>query len=74
MKWHIIAVLDHLVILNVRTTTTNKNTHDSPPVLRTMLNRLLKKYGINLAGSIFNADSSGYDDGESNYKSIFYDE
>lgn len=33
-----------------------------------MLNRL-KKYGINLAGSIFNADS-GYD-GENNYKSIF---
>ena len=28
LKWHIIAVLDHLVILNVRTT--NKNTHDSP--------------------------------------------
>jgi Transposase DDE domain len=65
LKWHIIAVLDHLVILSVRTT--NKNTHDSP-VLRTMLNRL-KKYGINLAGSIFNADS-GYD-GENNYKSIF---
>ena len=65
LKWHLIAVLDHLVILNVRTT--NKNTHDSP-VLRTMLNRL-KKYGINLAGSIFNADS-GYD-GENNYKSIF---
>ena len=65
LKWHVIAVLDHLVILNVRTT--NKNTHDSP-VLRTMLNRL-KKYGINLAGSIFNADS-GYD-GENNYKSIF---
>jgi hypothetical protein len=65
LKWHVIAVFDHLVILNVRTT--NKNTHDSP-VLRTMLNRL-KKYGINLAGSIFNADS-GYD-GENNYKSIF---
>lgn len=42
-------------------------TYDSP-LLRTMLNRL-KKYGINLAGSIFNADS-GYD-GENNYKSIF---
>src|SRR5215211_4153301 len=33
-----------------------------------VINRL-KKYGINLAGSIFNADS-GYD-GENNYKSIF---
>lgn len=65
LKWHVIAVLDHLVILSARTT--NKNTHDSP-VLRTMLNRL-KKYGINLAGSIFNADSSY--DGENNYKSIF---
>ena len=65
LKWHVIAVLDYLVILSVRTT--NKNTHDSP-VLRTMLNRL-KKYGINLAGSIFNADR-GYD-GERNYKSIF---
>jgi len=65
LKWHVIAVLDHLVIMNVRTT--NKNTHDSP-VLRTILNRL-KKYGINLAGSIFNADS-GYD-GENNYKLIF---
>lgn len=65
LKWHVIAVLDHLVILSLRTT--NKNTHDSP-VLRTMLNRL-KKYGIHIAGSIFNADS-GYD-GENNYKSIF---
>ena len=64
LKWHVIAVLEHLVILNVRTT--NKNTHDSR--YSTMLNRL-KKYGINLAGSIFNADS-GYD-GENNYKSIF---
>ena len=69
LKWHIIAVLDHLVILSVRTT--NKNTHDSP-VLRTMLNRLKKKCGVIvdlLAGSTFNADS-GYD-GENNYKSIF---
>jgi len=65
LRWHVIAVLDHLVIMNVRTT--NKNTHDSP-VLRTILIRL-EKYGTNLAGSIFNADS-GYD-GENNYKSIF---
>jgi hypothetical protein len=29
MKWHLIyMIVDHLVILNVRTT--NKNTHDSP--------------------------------------------
>lgn len=52
LKWHITTVLDHLVILNVRTT--SKRTHDSP-ILRTMLNRL-KKYGVDLAGSIFNVD------------------
>ena len=65
LKWHITTVLDHLVILNVRTT--SKRTHDSP-ILRTMLNRL-KKYGVDLAGSIFNVDR-GYD-GEDNYKSVF---
>ena len=35
LKWHITAVLDHLIILSVKTT--SKRTHDSP-VLRTMLN------------------------------------
>jgi hypothetical protein len=68
LKWHVIAVLDHLMILSVRTT--SKKTHDSP-VLRTMLNRLKKcnSSGIDLAGSIFNADR-GYD-GEDNYRSVF---
>jgi hypothetical protein len=45
----------------------NNETHDSS-LLRTMLNRL-KKCGIDLAGSIFNADR-GYD-GEDKYKSVF---
>ena len=61
LKWHITAaILDHLIILSTRLT--SKKTHDSP-VLRTMLNRL-KKYGVDLAGSIFNGDK-GYD-GERN--------
>ena len=50
---------------NTHTRLTSKKTHDSP-VLRTMLNRL-KKYGVDLAGSIFNADK-GYDgEGTSNH-------
>ena len=65
LKWHVTAILDNLIILNTRVT--SKKTHDSP-VLRTMLNRL-KKCGVNLAGSIFNADR-GYD-GEKNFQSIF---
>ena len=66
LKWHITAaILDHLIILSTRLT--SKKTHDSP-VLRTMLNRL-KKYGVDLAGSIFNGDK-GYD-GERNFESLF---
>lgn len=56
LKWHIVSILDHLVILSSRITT--KNTHDSP-VLKTMLNRM-KRIGIDLKGSIFDADK-GYD-------------
>lgn len=56
LKWHITAVLDNLVILSSRITT--KKTHDSP-VLKTMLDRM-KKLGIDLRGSIFDADK-GYD-------------
>jgi hypothetical protein len=41
LKWHVTAILDHLIILSTRLT--SKKTHDSP-VLRTMLNRS-KKYG-----------------------------
>ena len=66
LKWHITAaILDHLIILSTRLT--SKKTHDYP-VLRTMLNRL-KKYGVDLAGSIFNGDK-GYD-GERNFESLF---
>ena len=65
LKWHVTAILDHLIILSARVT--SKKTHDSP-VLRTMLNRL-KKCGVDLAGSIFNADR-GYD-GDKNFQSIF---
>lgn len=65
LKWHVTAILDHLIILNTRVT--SSKTHDSP-VLRTMLNRL-KKCGVDLAGSIFNADR-GYD-GDKNFQSIF---
>jgi hypothetical protein len=66
LKWHITAVLDHLVILSARTT--SKKTGDSP-VLRTMLNKLKKKYGVDLAGSIFDADMA-YDSND-NCKSMF---
>lgn len=56
LKWHVTAILDHLIILSSRITT--KKTHDSP-VLRTMLNRM-KRNGVDLKGSIFDADK-GYD-------------
>jgi hypothetical protein len=46
---------------DLRTTNKQEYIYDSP-VIRTMLNRL-KKYWINLAGSIFNAES-GDNDGE----------
>lgn len=65
LKWHVTAILDYLIILSTRLT--SKKTHDSP-VLRTMLNRL-KKYGVDLAGSIFNADKAY--DGERNFESLF---
>jgi hypothetical protein len=65
LKWHVTAILDHLIILSTRLT--SKRTHDSP-VLRTMLNRL-KKYGLDFAGSIFNGDR-GYD-GNKNFQSVF---
>ncbi|MFN3655593.1 MAG: transposase [Candidatus Nitrosotenuis sp.] len=56
LKWHVVSVLDHLVILC--SAITSKKTHDSP-VLKTMLNRM-KRIGIDLKGSIFDADK-GYD-------------
>jgi hypothetical protein len=66
LKWHVTAaILDHLIILNTRVT--SKNTHDSP--LRRAKFNMLKKCGVNLAGSIFNADR-GYD-GDKSFQSIF---
>ena len=65
LKWHITAVLDHMIIQSAKVT--SKKTGDSP-VLRTMLNKL-KKYGVNLAGSIFDADTA-YDSND-NCKSMF---
>ena len=56
LKWHVTAILDHLVILSSRIT--GSRTHDSP-VLKTMLNKM-RKLGIDLKGSLFDADK-GYD-------------
>jgi hypothetical protein len=56
LKWHVTVILDHLVILSSRIT--GNRTHDSP-VLKTMLSRM-RKIGIDLKGSIFDADK-GYD-------------
>ena len=65
LKWHVTAILDHLIILSARFT--SKKTHDSP-VLRKMLNRL-KKDGVDFVGSIFNGDRRY--DGGSNFQSFF---
>ena len=56
LKWHITAILDHLVILSSRIT--NSRTHDSP-VLKTMLNKM-RALGIDLKGFLFDA-GKGYD-------------
>jgi hypothetical protein len=53
LTWHVTAaILDHLIILN--TCVTSKKTHDSP-VRRAKFN-MLKKCGVDLAGSVFNAE------------------
>ena len=61
------TIANNLLSDNTDTLKKRKKTHDSPG-LRTMLNRL-KKYGVDLAGSIFNGDK-GYD-GERNFESLF---
>jgi hypothetical protein len=61
LKYHIIAILDHLIILRVRMT--GGRASDSP-VLRSMLRHFHK-----LPGSTFNADK-GYD-AEENFKRIY---
>jgi hypothetical protein len=53
LTWHVTpAIIDHLIILNTRVT--SKKTHDSQ-VRRAKFN-MLKKCGVDLAGSIFNAE------------------
>ena len=61
LKYHIIAILDHLIILRARVTSYRVN--DSP-VLRSMLRRF-----PSLPGSIFNADR-GFD-AEANFKRVY---
>ncbi len=61
LKYHIVAILDHLIILRARVTSYRAN--DSP-VLRSMLRRF-----PSLPGSIFNADR-GFD-AEANFKRVY---
>ena len=61
LKYHILAILDYLIIL--RATITSERRNDSP-VLRSLLLKFKK-----MKGSIFNADK-GYD-AEANFKRIF---
>ena len=61
LKYHIVAILDHLIILRARVTSYRVN--DSP-VLRSMLRRF-----PSLPGSIFNADR-GFD-AEANFKRVY---
>jgi len=61
LKWHIIAILDYLVIL--ASSITSSRRHDSP-VLRKMLKQV--KNVFDLHGSTMNAD--GAYDGEPNYE------
>jgi DDE family transposase len=60
LKYHIVAILDHLIILRARVT--SYRVHDSP-VLRSMLKRF-----HSFPGSIFNADR-GFD-AEANFKRL----
>ena len=60
LKYHIFAILDHLIILKAKITP--EYTHDSP-VLRILLKKFRK-----MKGSIFNADT-GYD-AEANFKRV----
>ncbi len=64
LKWHVIAVLDYMVIL--ASTITSSRTHDSP-VLRTMLKSV--KGIFDLHSSMMNAD--GAYDGEANYELLY---
>jgi hypothetical protein len=61
LKYHIVAILDYLIILRAKVTSERRN--DSP-VLRSLLKKFQK-----MKGSIFNADR-GYD-ADVNFKRIF---
>jgi hypothetical protein len=61
LKYHIVAILDHLIILRARVTSYRAG--DSP-VLRSMLRRFVK-----LPGSVFNADR-GFD-AEANFERLY---
>jgi hypothetical protein len=61
LKYHIVAILDYLIILRAKITSERRN--DSP-VLRSLLNKFQK-----MKGSVFDADK-GYD-AEANFKRVF---
>jgi hypothetical protein len=61
LKYHVVAILDYLIILRAKITSERRN--DSP-VLRNLLKKFQK-----MKGSIFNADK-GYD-AEANFKRVF---
>ncbi len=64
LKWHIIAILDHMIIL--ASSITSSRRHDSP-VLRKMLESI--RNAFDLHGSVMNAD--GAYDGEPNYELLY---
>jgi len=64
LKWHVIAILDYMVIL--ASSITGSRAHDSP-VLRMMLKGVKNAFVLN--GSMMNAD--GAYDGEANYELLY---
>lgn len=64
LKWHIVAILDYLIILTCNIT--SSRTHDSP-VLRRMMRSVKKVFDLH--GSTMNAD--GAYDGEPNYELLY---
>jgi hypothetical protein len=64
LKWHVIAILDYMVIL--ASSITGSRRHDSP-VLRKMLKNIKNAFALN--GSMMNAD--GAYDGEANYELLY---
>lgn len=64
LKWHVVAILDYLIILACNIT--SSRTHDSP-VLRRMLKSMKRVFELH--GSTMNAD--GAYDGEANYELLY---